>query len=79
MANQIDMYSLPTCPYCIKTKDYLASKEVPYIDHNVFEDPVERQALLDKTGAMKVPATIIDGEIVIGFDKNRLDKLLGLE
>jgi glutaredoxin len=46
---------------------------------NVAEDPEGREKLLQRTGQLAVPVTIIDGEVVLGFDRPRLTQLLGLD
>ena len=76
MTKNIEIYSLPTWPYCIKTKDYFNSLGVHYVDHNVADEVGAKQEMIDKTGQMKVPATLIDGELVLGFDKEKFDELL---
>lgn len=44
---------------------------------NIREDPEALQELL-KLGAQATPVTVIDGEVVIGFDRGKLERLLGL-
>jgi glutaredoxin len=46
---------------------------------NVAEDPEGREELLRRTGQLAVPVTVIDDEVVVGFDRLRLTQLLGLD
>ena len=80
MPNQkkVLIYSTPTCPYCHQTKDYLKEKKVEYTDYDVAADSAKAQEMIDKSGQMGVPVLDIEGEIIIGFDKVRIDKSLGL-
>ena len=83
MANhQIKIYSTKTCVYCKMVKEYLKSKGLDYEEILLDEHPEEIQASLDSCGSMGVPCTHIkleDGreESILGFDKTRLDQLLG--
>ena len=72
------IYSTPTCPYCHQTKDYLKEKKVEYTDYDVSSDSAKAQEMIDKSGQMGVPVLDIEGEIIVGFDKVRIDKALGL-
>jgi len=72
----VKVYSTPTCPWCTVAKKYLASNNVAYEDLDV---SVNRQAALDmvqKSGQRGVPVIEIDGNIIIGFNQNEIDKLI---
>jgi len=76
MSHNIIVYSTPTCPYCHMAKDYLASKNIPFIDKNVAIDTAAGEEMVEKTGQMGVPVIEIDGKIIIGFDRVTIDELL---
>jgi len=73
----VKVYTTPTCPWCIKVKEYLKSKNVQYKEVNVAVDREEAMAMVQKTKQRGVPVTEIDGEFIIGFDQNALDYHLG--
>jgi len=73
---KVVVYSTPTCPYCKRVKDYLSRKEIPFVNHNVAEDRDAAKEMIKKSGQMGVPVIIIDGEVVVGFNKSLLDTLL---
>jgi len=75
---KIKIYSTPTCPYCHLLKEYLKEKNIEFEDIDVSQNQEALQELVKKTGAMAVPVIDIDGEIVVGFDKEKIDKLLNL-
>ena len=77
MANVI-VYSTPTCPWCHRIKDYFKEKGIEFTDHDVSVDTEQAQTMIEKSGQRGVPVVDIDGTIVIGFDKDAIDKLLGL-
>ncbi|GFN36548.1 glutaredoxin family protein [Tepidimicrobium xylanilyticum] len=74
MSNVV-VYTSSTCPYCVSVKEYLEEKGVSYTEKNVSTDVDARKELM-KMGHMGVPVTIIDGQEVVGFDRNKLDELL---
>ena len=51
---------------------------MPFVAKNVAEDEAARQELVAKTGRTAVPVILVDDEIVVGFDRGRLQKLLGI-
>ncbi len=75
---KIKIYSTPACPYCYLLKEYLKEKNIEFEDIDVSQNQEALQELVKKTGAMAVPVIDIDGEIVVGFDKEKIDKLLNL-
>lgn len=74
---KVTIYSTPTCTYCLMAKDYFAEKGVDFEDFDVSVDLDRRNEMLTKTGGqMGVPVIDIDGEVVFGFDKGRIEELL---
>lgn len=74
----VKVYSTNTWPWCTKVKDYLRSKNIPYTDYNVNQDKGAAMEMVQKSGQSGVPVIDIDGKIIIGFDKERIDKILAL-
>jgi glutaredoxin 3 len=70
------VYSTPTCPYCTQVKEYLKSRNVAFTDHNVVTDLEARNAMVRKSGQLGVPVIEVDGQIVVGFNRSKLDELL---
>ena len=69
------VYTSPTCPYCTMVKEFLSQKGVSFDERDVSRDPSYAQELMNSTGQMGVPVTIINGQIVVGFDRGRLEQL----
>ena len=78
MNKTIKVYSTPTCPYCVRLKQFLKDNNVVFEDIDVSQDQTRAQELVDKSGQMGVPVLDIDGEIVIGFDQDKIKTTLGL-
>jgi glutaredoxin-like YruB-family protein len=77
MAN-VKVYSTPTCPWCTRVKEFLKSNSVEFEDIDVSADREAAQQMVQKSGQMGVPVVEVDGEIVVGFDENKLKQMLSL-
>ncbi|MFH1134008.1 MAG: glutaredoxin family protein [Nanoarchaeota archaeon] len=75
---EVIVYSTPTCPWCVKAKDFLKARGVPFKDVNVREDRVAAVDLVAKTGQMSVPVIEIGDTVLIGFDRAKVAELLGI-
>ena len=73
----IKIYTTPTCPYCIRVKDYLKEKNVSFESVDVSSNEAGLQEMIKASGQMGVPVVVIDGAIIVGFDKARIDEKLG--
>lgn len=78
MAKKITVYSTPTCPYCIKVKQFLKDNNIEFEDFDVSTNQEKAQEMVEKTGQMGVPVLDIDGEIIVGFDKDAISKVLNI-
>jgi glutaredoxin-like YruB-family protein len=76
---KIKVYSTTMCPYCVIAKEYLKEKGFEYEDLDVSSNQKALEELQSKTSALSVPVIDINGEIVIGFDRKRINSLLGIE
>jgi glutaredoxin 3 len=72
----ITIYSADWCAFCHAAKDYLDKKGVQYVEKNVESDPTFAQEAVDKSGQMGIPVIDIDGTVIIGFDRPRIDAVL---
>ncbi|HBN10197.1 MAG TPA: NrdH-redoxin [Cyanobacteria bacterium UBA8530] len=72
----ITVYSTDTCPYCTLAKRYLSDKGVVFNEVNVARDQQAAREMVKKTGQMGVPVLDIDGTVILGFDKPRIDAAL---
>jgi glutaredoxin 3 len=75
----VQVYSTPTCPYCRMAKDFLKEKKVDFKDFDVNSDDKAADEMVEKSGQMGVPVIDIDGEIIIGFDKDKIIEKLNLK
>ncbi len=75
----IKVYSTSSCPYCYTVKAFLDEHGFDYEDVNVAEDAKAREEMINKTGQMGVPVVEIDGQIIIGFDRERICQILNIK
>ena len=78
MAKKVKIYSTPTCPYCIRAKQFLKDNSIIFEDVDVSADTEAGREIIEKSGQMGVPVLDIDGEIIVGFDKEGIKRALGL-
>lgn len=78
MPKKVIVYSTPTCPYCIRAKQFLKDNGIGFDNIDVSADGEKADEMVKKSGQMGVPVLDIDGEIIVGFDKDRIKTALGL-
>lgn len=59
-------------------KEFLSEHGVAFKDFNVAEDPQALESLVATTGRQATPVVVVGGEVVVGFDRGRLQRLLRL-
>ena len=74
--HKITVYSTPSCPYCIRLMEYLGQKGITFTHIDVSDDEKSLDKMVKISGQMGVPVIDIDGEVIVGFDKEKIDKLL---
>lgn len=72
----VTVYTTQTCPYCLQVKEYLSRRSIPFHEVDVSRDAAAAAEMVRVSGQRGVPVTVIDGQVVIGFDRPRLDRLL---
>lgn len=78
MDKQVKIYSTPTCPWCIRTKQFLKENNINFEDIDVSLNQSAAEEMIQKSGQMGVPVLDIEGKIIVGFDKERIKQALGL-
>ncbi len=74
--DKVKIYTTNTCPYCDMAKDYMKEKKIKYDEINVESDESAAKDMIEKSGQMGVPVLDINGKIIIGFDKEKIEKAL---
>ena len=75
---RVDIYTSPTCGYCHQAKQFLNERGIRYFEYDVSRDQDAAERMVNLTGQMGVPVLVIDGQVVLGFDRNRIESLLAV-
>jgi len=78
-SKQVIVYTTPTCSWCTTLKTYLDQNQVRYREVNVAADTSAAEAMVRKSGQQGVPQTEINGQMIVGFDKARINQLLEIK
>ena len=74
---EVKIFTTPTCGYCKMAKQLFDENNIKYTEVDVAADEKARDEMIERSGQMSVPVIEIDGELIIGFDREALEK--GLE
>lgn len=75
---KVSIYTTPTCHYCMMAKELFKTNKIQYEEFDVIANIEKRREMMEKSGQLGVPVIVIDGQIVVGFDRPRLEQLLGI-
>jgi glutaredoxin-like YruB-family protein len=74
----VTVYTTPTCSWCTTVKRHLQENGIQYREVNIAADQKAAEEMVRKSGQQGVPQTEINGQIIVGFDKTRINSLLGI-
>lgn len=75
----VTIYSADWCAFCHAAKDYFDSKGVKYTDKNIEQDEAAARESVEKSGQTGIPVILIGDEVIIGFDRPKIDAALNLK
>jgi len=73
---QVRVFSTKFCPYCVTLKQFLKENNIVFEDIDVSENKQALDEMIQKSGQMGVPVIEIDGQMIVGFEKEKISKLL---
>ena len=76
---KVRVFSTKMCPYCVTLKQFLKEHNIEFEDIDVSQDKQALDEMVKKSNQMGVPVVDIDGEIVVGFDKEKICELLNIK
>ncbi|UCD55460.1 MAG: glutathione S-transferase N-terminal domain-containing protein [Candidatus Omnitrophota bacterium] len=76
MSKNVKVYTTPTCPHCMRTKQFLKDNNIEFENIDVSRNPDKAKEAVEKSGQLGVPVLDIDGQIIVGFDKEAIQKAL---
>ncbi|HKJ79508.1 MAG TPA: thioredoxin family protein [Prolixibacteraceae bacterium] len=74
----VTVYTTPTCSWCTTIKRHLQENNIRFREVDVSADQNAAQEMVKKSGQQGVPQTDINGQVIVGFDKTRINSLLGI-
>jgi glutaredoxin 3 len=78
MDKSVKVYSTPTCPWCVRVKQFLKDNNVVFQDADVSVDQQAADEMVKRSGQMGVPVLDINGTVIVGFDKEKIKSALGI-
>ena len=76
---KVVIFSTPNCPWCGRAKSYLRQKGIRFKNIDVSRDKAAARDMVRRTGQMGVPVVLIGSRPIVGFNKNLIDRLLGIK
>ncbi|MFN8633778.1 MAG: glutaredoxin domain-containing protein, partial [Chloroflexota bacterium] len=74
-ADTVTVYTTTTCPWCVRAKEFLRQKGVPFQEKNLEYDPLAAREVMQRTSQTGVPVITAGDEVIVGFDRPRLERL----
>ena len=75
----VKVYTTPACPYCFTLMEFLKEHNIKFEEIDVSKDKKAREEMIKKSGKLEAPILEIDGQIVVGFDKKKICKILNIK
>lgn len=72
----IKIYTSIDCPYCYVVKDYLTQRGIEFEEIDFYEQPEKREEMEEISQQKNIPVLVINDEVVVGWDKEKIDELL---
>lgn len=72
----VALYTTPTCPYCHQARAFLSARGVRFTEHDVSADRAAADEMIKRSGQMGVPVITVGDQVVVGFDRAHLERLL---
>lgn len=75
---KVILFTTPSCTYCRTAKQYLRQRGVRFKDIDVSRDASAARDMVRRSGQSGVPVIQIGSKVIVGFDRPKIDSLLGL-
>jgi len=77
--SKVRLFTTPSCPYCYTLREWLKGHQIEFEDVDVAKNVQARDEMIQRSGQIGAPVVEIDGEIIVGFDKAKICKLLNIQ
>jgi len=75
---RVIIFTTPTCSFCRAAKQYFIQKKIRFKEIDVSRDERAAKDMMRRTGQMGVPVILINNRPIVGFDRPKINKLLGI-
>jgi len=80
---KVSMYTLSTCPWCRKTKNFFKERNMPFefVDYDLADEPTQERIageMMRYTDHIAFPFVRIGNDVVIGYNPEKYEQLIGL-
>ncbi len=76
---KVVIFTTPTCSFCNAAKRYFREKKIKFKDIDVSRDQRAARDMVRLTGQSGVPVILINNRPIVGFDKSKINRLLGIK
>lgn len=76
---KVKLYTTPSCAYCHTLKVFLRDHGVAFEEVDILHNEKERDEIIERSGQMTAPILDIDGQIIVGFSREKICKLLNIK
>ena len=76
---RVILFTTPNCSYCRMAKKYLRQRGIRFKDVDVSRDAAAARDMVRRSKQQGVPVIDVGGKIIVGFDRPKLDRLLGIQ
>ncbi len=75
---KVVIFTTPTCGFCRQAKRYFREKNIRFTEVDVTRNPDGARDMVRRTGQQGVPVILINNRPIVGFDKPKINQLLGI-
>jgi glutaredoxin 3 len=75
----VKVFTTPSCAYCFTLREFLKEHNIKFEEIDVSQDKKARKEMIKKSGQLEVPVAEIDGQIIVGFNKEKICKILNIK
>jgi glutaredoxin 3 len=72
----VSIYTTPSCTFCVKAKQWMKEQRIPFKEFDVSRDQRRADEMVRKSGQMGVPVLDVHGKIIVGFDRDKIERAL---
>lgn len=76
---KVILFTTPTCSWCRVVKQHLKKHEIRFKEIDITKDEKAARDMVRRTGQQGVPVTLIDNRPIVGFDKEKMNRLLNIK